>query len=200
MNRNALSPKAVLVLFVAVFGLASCQPAAPGTNRDAAKTANANAAKETVNPVAIEAEIIKLENEWAAAAQRKDVDTLRRILADDLAITLIDGSVGTKAGELSNAESGAVTMEAWELADTKVTVLSADSAFITGRSILKNAKYKDPSQKKAMDISGEYRFLDLYARRDGKWQAVASQATKIANPTPAAAPKASPTTKASATP
>src|SRR5678809_1696338 len=84
MNRSALSPKAVLVLLVALFGLASCQPAAPGTNRDAAKTANANAIKETVNPVVIEAEIVKLENEWAAAAQRKDVDTLRRILADDL--------------------------------------------------------------------------------------------------------------------
>ena len=31
-----------------------------------------------------------------------------------------------------------------------------------------------------IDISGEYRFLDVYRRRDGKWQAVASHATKIA--------------------
>jgi len=184
MNRSALSPKAVLVLLVALFGLASCQPAAPGTNRDGAKTANANAVKETVNPVAIEAEIIKLENEWAAAAQRKDVDTLRRILADDLVVTLIDGSVGTKAGELSNAESGAVTMEAWELADTKVTVLSADSAFITGRGTIKKGKYKDPVSHKVVDISGQYRFTDVYLRRNGQWQAVASQTTKIENPPP----------------
>ena len=198
MNRNALSPKALLVLLIAVFGLTSCQPAAPATNRDAAKTANAKAGKETVNPVAIEAEIVKLENEWAAAAQQKDVDTLRRILADDLVVTLIDGSVGTKAGELSNAESGAVTMESWELADTKVTVLSADSAFITGRGIIKKGKYKDPVSHKVADISGQYRFTDVYVRRNGQWQAVASQTTKIENPppaTPAASPTASPSAK-----
>ena len=199
MNRNALSPKAVLVLLVAVFGLASCNPVAPVTNRAGAKTANANAVKEAVNPVAIEGEIINLENEWAAAAQRKDVDTLRRILADDLVVTLIDGSIGTKTGELSNAESGAVTMESWELADTKVTVLSADSAFITGRGIIKKGKYKDPVSHKVVDISGQYRFTDVYVRRNGQWQAVASQTTKIENPPPPA-PVASPATSPTASP
>src|SRR5256885_6935861 len=44
--------------------------------------------------------------------------------------------------------------------DPKVTVIDADSAFITGRSVIKNGKYKDPKQKKSFDISGEYRFLD----------------------------------------
>jgi hypothetical protein len=64
--------------------------------------------------------------------------------------------------------------------DPKVTVINADSAFVTGRSVIKNGKYKDANTKKTIDISGEYRFLDVYSRRDGKWQAVASQATAIA--------------------
>jgi hypothetical protein len=63
--------------------------------------------------------------------------------------------------------------------DPKVTVIDADSAFISGRSVIKNGKYAVPNQKKPIDISGEYRFLDVYAKRDGKWQAIASQATKI---------------------
>jgi hypothetical protein len=75
--------------------------------------------------------------------------------------------------------------------DPKVTVLSADSAFITGRSSIKDGKYKEPTMAKAIDISGEYRFLDVYARRNGRWQVVASQATKVAVQTPAASPTAS---------
>jgi hypothetical protein len=38
--------------------------------------------------------------------------------------------------------------------------------------------------KKPVDISGEYRFLDLYARRNGAWQVIASQATKVMTATP----------------
>jgi ketosteroid isomerase-like protein len=166
-----------------VLGLSACtKPAAPDTNREA-KTASPTP-RETVNPVAIEAEVIRLEKEWAAAAQHRDVDTLRKILADDLVMTLVDGSVGDKAGELKNAESGAVTVEAWELLDPKVTVLSPDSAFITGRGVLRKAKYKDPATGKVSDISGQYRFTDVYVRRNGQWQAVASHTTKMENPPP----------------
>ena len=64
--------------------LSACKAAAPDTNRDATKTANANVAKERIDPVAIEAEINKLERDWSAAAQRHDADTVRKILADDL--------------------------------------------------------------------------------------------------------------------
>ena len=91
-----------------------------------------------------------------------------------------DGTLATKADEVSTIESGAVTADAFDMVDPKVTVVNADSAFITGRSVIRNGKYKDATTKKAIDISGEYRFLDVYRRRDGKWQAVASQATKIA--------------------
>jgi len=182
MNRNSLC--LVLSLIALITAMTACQPASPDTNRDAAKTANANVPKETINPVAIEAEITKLENDWAAASQRHDANAVRKFLADDLVMTYPDGTTGSKASELSVIESGAVTADAWELSDAKVTVLSADAAFITGRSVLKNAKYKDSTMKKAIDISGEYRFTDVYARRNGQWLAVASQTTQIKNPEP----------------
>lgn len=199
MKRSVPSSAISLTLLLGAFGFLSCQPAAPDTNRNVASNANATVAKETVNPVAIEAEIIKLENDWAAAVQRHDAEAVRKILADDLVMILPDGSVGTKAGEVSNAESGAMTVEAWELKDTKVTVLSADAAFITGRGIIKNGKYKDPVTKTVSNISGEYRFTDIYARRNGQWQAVASQTTQIKNP-PKAAPVPSPTASVTASP
>jgi ketosteroid isomerase-like protein len=182
MNRKSLS--LAISSLTLMLGISACQPAAPDTNRDATKTANANVAKETLNPVAIEAEIIKLENDWAAAAQRHDVDAVRKILADEVVMTYPDGTTGNKASELSDLETGAVTVDGWELSDTKVTVLGPDAAFITGRGVIKKGTVKDPNTKKVIDISGEYRFTDVYARRNGQWQAVASQTTPIKNPAP----------------
>ena len=61
MNRSALA------LFVAllVVLLAGCQPALD-TNRNLA-AATSTPAKETVDRAAIEAELLKLERDWAAA-------------------------------------------------------------------------------------------------------------------------------------
>jgi len=197
MNRRlSLFP----ILLVAVTTFSACQRTAPDTNRDATKIASTNAAKEAINPVAIEAEITRLENEWATGSQKHDAEAVRKILADDLVITYPDGNTGTKSSELSDIESGALTADGWLVSDTKVTVLSGDAAVITGRSVIKNGKYKDAKSKKAIDVSGEYRFTDVYARRNGQWQAVASQTTKIENPTPAPPPAPSPKASVAASP
>jgi ketosteroid isomerase-like protein len=192
---RALTSLSILLLGLIVF--TACQPKAPDTNRDAAKTANANTAKEAFNPVAIETEIVKIDKDWASATRRHDAETVRKILADDLVMTYPDGTIGTKADELRDIETGAMNVESWDVSDTKVTVLGPDAAFITGQAVIKNGKYKDAKSNKTIDVSGQYRFTDVYARRNGQWQAVASQTTQIANPAPAAPPAASP--KASAT-
>ena len=171
--------RSVLALFVTAVavGLTGCQPAVD-TNRNAA-LATASPQKAAFDPAAIEAEVIKLEREWADANKTHNADAVRRIVGEDAVIVYPDGNVGTKATEVQTVESGAATADSFEMVDPKVTVINADSAFITGRSIIRNGKYKDPTTKKTIDISGEFRFLDVYARRDGKWQVVASQATKI---------------------
>ena len=178
MNKNVLpAALAVFSLFL-IFAFSGCQRAAAPTN-PAASSAAANPSPEKVDTAAIEAEIIKLERDWANSPKNRDADTVRRVLADDVVITYPDGSTGAKADEVRTIESGAVTADSWELLDPKVTVLDADAAFITGRGVIRNGKYKDPNTKKTIDISGEYRFLDVYARRNGKWQAVASHTTPI---------------------
>lgn len=180
--------RSVLALFVTAVAvsLTGCQPAVD-TNRNAA-LATASPQKEAFDAAAIETEVMKLEREWADANKTHNAEAARRIVAEDAVIVYPDGSVGTKATEVQTIESGAITADAFEMVDPKVTVINADSAFVAGRSIIRNGKYKDPNTKKTIDISGEFRFLDLYRRRDGKWQAVASQATRILNPTPAASP------------
>jgi len=200
MNRSAL---VLLALLAIVMVFSGCQPAAaPETNRN---SVTATPAKESFDATAIQAEVLKAERDWFKAGETYDVETIKRVVADDAVLVYPDGSTGTKADEVRIAETKAITGSGWEVVDPKVTVLSADSAFITGRSLIKTGQYKEASMKKAIDISGEYRFLDLYAKRNGKWQVIASQATKIvaapiASPTASPKAAASPAAKTSPTP
>jgi ketosteroid isomerase-like protein len=176
-NKNVLF--AALAQFCLLLVLSGCQQAvAPPTNR-AETGPTANPSPEKVDAAAIEAELIKLEREWADAVKNGDADTARRVMADDIAVINPDGSTSAKAEEVQAIQERAVTMESWEILEPKVTVLDANNAFVTGRGVIKNGKAKVPDSKKTIDISGEYRFLDVYARRNGKWQAVASQTTPI---------------------
>jgi ketosteroid isomerase-like protein len=173
MNKSALA----LLIIAVVVVLNGCQPALD-TNRNSA-IATASPAKEAYDRAAIEAEILKLEREWYEATKTHNAEAVKRNVADDAVIVYPDGSTATKADEVRTIESGSITADSFEMVDPKVTVIDADSAFITGRGIIKNGKNVVPGQKKPIDISGEYRFLDVYAKRDGKWLVVASQATKI---------------------
>ena len=186
MNRNLLP--VVLVAIVMALSLSACQRA---LDTNSSLTTNKNTPIEPVDTASIEAELIKLERAWAGAFKTRDAATVRNILADDIILTFPDGTTGTKNDEVGMVESGGMTMESWDIADTKVKVINPDAAFITGRGIIRKGSMKDPNTGKTSDISGEYRFMDVYARRNGKWVAVASQTTKIAAPAPAPpAPKA----------
>ena len=172
MNRSALA----LLIIAVVAVMNGCQPALDANRNSAIATASP---VEKFDPAAIEAEIMKLEREWADANKTHNSEAVKRILADNAVIVYPDGSTGTKDDEVKTIESGSITAESYEIVDPKVMVIDADSAFITGRGVIKSGKNVVPGQKKPIDISGEYRFLDVYAKRDGKWQVIASQTTKI---------------------
>ena len=173
ITRNVLV--VALSMFALVMVQAGCQRAsAPPTNR-----AETTPTPRKIDAAAIEAEVIKLEREWADAVKNGDADAARRVMADDIAIVNPDGSTSAKTEEVEAIQARAVTMDSWEILEPKVTVLDENNAFVTGRGVIKNGKSKVPDSKKTIDISGEYRFLDVYARRNGTWQAVASQTTPI---------------------
>lgn len=191
MNKNLLP--VALVAIVMALSLSACQRS---LDTNSSLTTNRNTPIEPVDTASIEAELIKLERAWAGANMKRDTATVRNILADDIILTYPDGTTGTKSDELGMVETGAISAESWDIADTKVTVLDADAAFITGRGIIRKGNLKDPKTGKTIDISGEYRFMDVYAKRNGKWMAVASQTTKIAAPAPAPPAPAPPAPKA----
>ena len=119
----------------------------------------------------VEHTIRQLDREWVEAYPRRDTAALERIYAADLIVTNPDGSVGNKAGEIAGIASGTFTFQSITNEDVRVRVLG-DMAVVTGRSTM-NGQYKD------QDISGGYRYTDVYMKRQGRWQAVALQITRI---------------------
>ena len=196
MTRTAISLALYTIVLTVVLGIVGCRPAAPDTNRSAGPSAAPT--KEPFNPAAIEAEVLRLDKEWANIIKTRDLDALRRIEADDIILTYPDGTTGTKADEIRDMESGNVTVDSFEVLEAKATVLSAESAVVTGRSVIRNGKVKRP-EGRPIDISGEYRFTDVFAKRNGTWQVVISQATRIDPEALKAMANASPTTSPSPT-
>jgi ketosteroid isomerase-like protein len=156
--------------------------------------ATTNAANEAINTAAIEAELTRIEKDFPRVLKEKDAQALDRVEADDIVIIYPDGEVGSKSEDINDIKAGALSADSWEVSDVKVNVLDKDAAFVTGRSIVTGGRSKTPDGK-AIDISGQYRFIDTFARRNGEWKLVASISTPVKRP-PAAAP-ASPSPKSS---
>ena len=118
-----------------------------------------------------EATLLKMERDAAAALTKRDVAGFSAIFAADAILTGPDGAVQTKAQLLADVKSGALAIQSTEISDLKVRVFG-ESAVATYTTTDKG-KYKD------RDISGRYRWIDVFVRRGGKWQIVAGQGTPI---------------------
>ncbi len=182
MKRNGVFA-AVLLSSLILF--AACQPAEVETNRSAVATPT----PEVVNTAAIETELLRIENDWPRVIREKDVAAAGRVMADDVILIYPDGNVGNKETDLKDIGAGAVTAESIQMADLVVRVLDNDAAYVMGRTVLNKARYK-PANGPALDISGHYRFLDTFARRNGEWKLVAGASVPVRQP-PAASPSPS---------
>lgn len=182
------------------FGQFGCAGAQPTTSTNANMATPAPV--PTPDKAAIEAELTRIEKDWPRVMKEHDAEAIRRVEADDIVEIVPDGSTTTKAQDISDVQAGTLTADSWEVAEIKVTILDSDAAFVSGRSVIKGGKIKG-SGGKTIDISGEYRFIDTFARRDGLWKLVASSSVKIQQPagaaTPSPSPSASPAMKATPT-
>ena len=128
------------------------------------------AAQTPVNP---EQELIKLENDWSQASIKRDGASLQRFYGDEYLFTDADGVTSTKAKEIANLTSGMFRLTAYRFEDVKVHVYG-DVAVVTGRNTIKGV-WEDIKR----DVSGPYRFTDVFVRRSGRWQCVASQSSRV---------------------
>jgi ketosteroid isomerase-like protein len=120
--------------------------------------------------VGVEQALMQMERDWTEAGLKKDAATLDKILADDWVGQGPTG-VATKAETLADLKSGDYKLESQTLGDMKVRVFG-DTAVVTGSDDEKSS-YKDK------DTSGHYTWTDVFVKRQGRWQATASQGTRM---------------------
>jgi len=137
-----------------------------------------------------EGEILQLEAEWAKALQTRDTAVMERLLAPEYVGVDPAGVVMSKAQEIAMFKAGDLKFDSITAGGQKVKVYIG-GVMVTGTSNVKG-KFKD------QDISGEYRFIDIFERKPAGWQVVYSQLTKVEtekdkkDSKPAATPSATP--------
>ena len=185
----------IVTLALAALGAGCSNSQSTNTNGTAAATPTA---VPTPDRAAIEAELSRIENDWPRILKEHDAEAVRKVEADDILLLYPDGSAGSKDQDIKDIESGALSADSQEISELTVNILDNDSAVVRLKTTVKGGKYKE-ADGKVQDISGEFRSLDTFARRNGSWQLVASATVPVRNPTPAAA-ASSPAPKASVTP
>lgn len=128
-------------------------------------------------------ELLKgLDRACVDAMVQMNIDALAKIEADDFTFVSPDGSIMTKEEDLAVLRSGDIKYESVGLEGQSVRMYG-DTGIVTGQANVKG-RYR------TFDISGAYRYTVIFARRAQRWQAVASQMTRIqAGGPPAGVPK-----------
>jgi ketosteroid isomerase-like protein len=123
--------------------------------------------------IAIEQELRQKNEDWVRALIERDAATLNRIMAADCIFTHpLEGD--DRAQFVSDVEAGEVRVEYMHRDRVDVRIYG-DTAVISCRD---DAKWWYGGR----EISGIYRTLHVYAKRDGGWQLVAVQACPVLHP------------------
>jgi hypothetical protein len=124
------------------------------------------------NPNPVEKALLKIEAELIGALVRNDVAVFERHLADTYAYVGPDGNVQDRAKWIADMKSGALKMASSANDEFKVQV-HGKAAVVTYRST-------DKGTYNGRDISGQYRWTDVFVKKGTRWLIVASQGTPIA--------------------
>ena len=121
--------------------------------------------------VSVEEELIALERGWNEAFYARDVEFLDSILADDFIVTYDDGARGDKARELALAES--FNQRVISATQEDFTVQVYDDAAVVWFTL------RVVGIRRGQEAEIVLRYTDVWVLRDGRWQCVASQSTRV---------------------
>jgi ketosteroid isomerase-like protein len=154
------------MIVVAVLAITAVPFLTPGQMKDKQRSQNS----------AAEQELRERLREWDEAYLRRDTEALSRILADDFVFTHASGAVINKTRYImACVKAPDIALEAPNRSDDVAVRVYGETAVITSRATLRGQSFnRDPAV--------QYRYTDVWVKQQGRWNAVASQATRIQQP------------------
>jgi hypothetical protein len=120
----------------------------------------------------VEQQILKTLEQRGEAQIQRDFPTVERIMADECIYTHASSQTQSKAEFLADLKSGKRIYKALKNTDLHVMVYGG-TAVLTGRSDIS-------AVNDGKDVEVATKFLEVYQKRDGRWQMVAHQSTRLA--------------------
>jgi ketosteroid isomerase-like protein len=116
-------------------------------------------------------EIRDLEAQRFQAMEKGDVETLDRIISDDLIYTHANGLRQSKFDVIGVLGSSDMKYESITAYDVRVRIYN-DTAIVAGRA---SVRIKAHGERESFEIC----YLDVYVKQEGRWQMVAWQSSRI---------------------
>jgi len=120
-----------------------------------------------------EKDLLKLEDNWGTAWVKNDGKFLEQLYADEYLATDHDGKVYNKQEGLKDDLAPNYTNKTYKLTDMKAHVYG-ETGVVTG---MNSVGFKKDGKPMALKI----RFTDVFVKRDGRWQCVATQGAQVAS-------------------
>ena len=118
-----------------------------------------------------EEELLKLEEAFAEAIVKNDLEGIGRLVADDWIIIDPNGEIIDRTRFFEVIKSGALTHDTMESEDFRVRVYG-DSAVVTGITRTKG-------RFMGQEFSTQERATDVFVKRDRRWQCVLTHLTRF---------------------
>ena len=115
--------------------------------------------------------LMKLERDWDFAYHHKDVKFIENVLAKEFVAIYAEGQRADRAKELQLANEFNQQIDSSVL-DEFIVHIYGDTAVVHMTQHLTG-----PSKGKPLTLT--FRYIDIFVMRDGRWQCVASQSTKV---------------------
>ena len=119
----------------------------------------------------VEQQLTRIENEFAEAARRHDAGALERHIAEDFIGVDVNGKHLNKAEVLARMQSQEMEITSLRHEDIRVRVFG-DCAVATARTVV-------AGRYKGQEAGGEFPYMRVWVKRQGRWQAVATQSSAI---------------------
>ena len=117
--------------------------------------------------MSVEEEILALEATWSVAPLKGDLQTVRRVVADDWIGVAHTGTVMSKADLLEMLSSRPAPFESAAYNEVQL--------YLYGQTAVVTSLFRGEGK----DVKFEQRFMRVYANRDGQWQCVATQIVPV---------------------